>query len=103
MNEVYEVVSPVSRLVKVVKPLAPRLTNLQGKTICELKNGDRAAIVTFGAVEELLSKRYPGVKFVPYNKFGNVDDSLHETEVIKDLPAKLKEYHCDAVISGNGV
>ncbi|MFC1862177.1 hypothetical protein ACFLX6_02700 [Chloroflexota bacterium] len=98
-NDVYEVISPLGRSVKPVKSLAPRL---EGKTICELKNQDLGAIVTFDLIEEALPRRYPGVKFVSYTEFGNTHDHLHEQEVINALPAKLKEYGCDAVISGNG-
>ena len=102
-SDVYEVVSPLGRLAEPVKPLAPRLDSLDGKTICELKNSDLGAEMTFALTEEALSRQYPGVKFVSYTKFGNTHDPLHEAEVIKALPAKLKEYHCDAVISGNGM
>ena len=102
-SDVYEVVSPLGRLAEPVKHLAPRLDSLEGKTICELKNQDIAAELTFSLTEELLSRRYPGVKFVSYTKFGDTHDTLHEPEVIKALPAKLKEYRCDAVISGNGM
>ncbi|MFC1967003.1 hypothetical protein ACFLWI_08755 [Chloroflexota bacterium] len=102
-RDVYEVISPLGRLVEPVKALAPRLSSLEGKTICELKNHDLGAVVTFDLIEEALSRRYPGVKFVSYTEFGNIHDHLHEAEVIKALPTKLKEYRCDAVISGNGM
>ena len=59
--------------------------------------------VRIDSIEEALLKRYPRMRFVSYTKFGNTNDPLHEPEVIKDLPAKLKNYRCDAVISGNGM
>lgn len=97
----YEVVSPLGKITAKTKEVAPSLPDLNGKTICELWNymfqGDR----TFPIIEELLKRRYPGVKFVPYTEFGN----LHGPEELKlfaELPDKLKKFKCDAVISGNG-
>lgn len=100
-ENLYEVVYPLGRSVIAAKPLAPRLDTLEGRTICELWNNMFLGNVTFAIIEELLAKNYPGVKFVPYAKFG----STHGADEVKNvaaLPKKLSEYGCNAVISGNG-
>ena len=55
----------------------------------------------FPMIEEELSKRYPGIKFVSYHEFGSTHGGS-EPEVLAALPAKLKQNKCDAVISGIG-
>jgi hypothetical protein len=52
-------------------------------------------------IEQELSKRYPGVKFIGPDAFGNTHGG-DEHEVIAGLPEKLKELGVDAVISGIG-
>ncbi len=100
----YKVVSPVGESTTKVKPLAPSLKTLEGKTICDLWNKMFQGEVTFPIIEELLSKRYPGIKFVSYTEFGSTHGPDEKTEraMLEALPDKLKKYHCDAVISGNG-
>jgi hypothetical protein len=101
---VYKVVSPVGESTTKVKPLAPSLKTLEGKTICELWNKMFRGEVTFPKIEEVLSKRYPGIKFVRYAEFGSTHGPDEKTEraTMEALPEKLKQFRCDAVISGNG-
>lgn len=100
----FEVVSPIRASSIKIKPLAPSLKTLEGKTICELWNYVFLGDVTFPKIKELLVKRYPGVKFVPYTEFERTHgpDEESERSMIKALPGKLKKYGCDAVLSGNG-
>jgi len=97
----YEVVYPLGRLTQKVRPVTSRLNTLNGMTICELSNHKFGSELTFAVIEKVLSKRYPDLKFISHEKFGNTYGP-EESEVIKSLPDKLKEYGCDAVISGNG-
>ena len=95
------VVYPLGKTTAKPKEVAPSIADLNGKTVCELWNylfhGDR----TFAALEALLKKRYPNVKFVSYKEFGNLHGP-EELKLIGELPGKLKKFKCDAVISGNG-
>jgi hypothetical protein len=108
MNERFGDKSPASELVRldvhnptgmveVVQAHAPRLNDLNGKTIAELSNGSWEAERTFPVVRELLQKRYPGARIIHYTEFprgtGNV-----EQDATTDL---LIEKCCDAVIVGN--
>lgn len=101
MGHAYEVVSPLGRPAHIGRSLAARLDTLEGKTIGELWNGMFYGDVMFPILREVLSKRYRGVKFVPYSTFGSTH-SATEARDIAALPGKLVLHGCDAVISGNG-
>ena len=79
----------------------PRLPDLKNKTVCELSDGIFKSGEIFPRLRELLSKQYPGIKFIPYTNFGNIHGSK-ETDIISNLADQLHSYGCDAVISGVG-
>ncbi len=76
---------------------APRLGDLNGKTICELSNDSWQAHRTFPAVRELLQRKFPTAKIIPFTEFpqGNVGIDDDKTA---DL---LKQKGCQAAIVGN--
>ena len=64
----YEVVWPLGKLVRPMGTLAPRVPDLNGKTICELSNyAYFREEQTFAELERLIAAKYPGVKFIPYH------------------------------------
>ncbi len=83
--------------IEIKQLYAPRLANLNGKTICELWNGGFEGHRTFPVIRELLKKRFPTVKVIPYTEFG-VGRAEMESE---QTMALLGEKGCDAVITGN--
>lgn len=97
----YEVVYPLGRLTQHAKSLNPRLKTLDGMTIGELSNHKFGSELTFAVIEKAIAKRYPTVKFVSHETFGDTYGPA-ESEVIKALPERLKRHRIDAVISGNG-
>ena len=99
---IYKVVYPLGRSTQISKPITPRLTTLDGLTIGELSNYQFHSSLTFSVIRKALLKRFPNVNVIPYEVFGNIDDPNRESEVVKALPDKLKEYEVDAVITGNG-
>ncbi len=101
MAEEYKVVWPRGKRDVKDIPYARHLDTLKGKTICELSDRAFHADDIFPMIEKELAKRYPGVKFVNYEKFGNTHGG-GEANVIASLPDKLKQNRCDAVISGIG-
>lgn len=101
MAEKLAVVWPLGKQAEKPRKLAPRLDTLAGKTIGGLYNGHFQFEVTFEQLEKLLSARYPGMKFVSWEKFGTFAD-VTEKALCDELPAKLKQYKVDAVISGTG-
>ncbi|MBI2909730.1 MAG: hypothetical protein HYX92_18990 [Chloroflexi bacterium] len=97
----YEVVWPLGKAVYEPLPLAKRADDLSGRTICELWDWLFKGDQIFSVLRKLLSERYPGVKFVDYNVFGNTH-SRKERELMAALPGMLREHGCDAVISAVG-
>ncbi|MBI4308558.1 MAG: hypothetical protein HY684_07125 [Chloroflexi bacterium] len=55
----------------------------------------------FPIIEEKLRQRYPDLKFVRWDAFGNIQGP-DEPEVIAALPGLLRKHGCDIVISGVG-
>lgn len=97
----YEVVWPLGRTVfQSVRPTG-RVSDLNGKTVCELWDWVFRGDQLFPMVRESLLKRYPGVKFVDYTVFGPTHGPK-EAEVVAALPELLHKHGCDAVVSGIG-
>ena len=104
MKEI-EVISPIGDESIEQKAIAPRLDTLEGKTVCEVWNGDFKGDFTFGACRELLKERYPGVRVIPYTEFpfSSIRGTpAHQRELDERIVALAKEKGCDALISGNG-
>jgi hypothetical protein len=95
-----EVVYPLGTRTQQAKPRARRPRTLDGLTIAELSNHKFDSEFTFEVIEKALLKRYPNVKFVSFEAFGDTYGP-RESEVIRALPEKLEQLECDLVISGN--
>ena len=100
-GEVLEVAWPRGPSAVKIIPLAKRLDTLEGKTICEMWDWVFRGDELFPLLEEELKKRYPGVKFVNFNEFGN-PHTAHEAEVYEELPGLAKKHGCDAFIVAIG-
>ena len=82
--------------IETTELFAPRLTDLNGKTICELSDLSWEDHRTFPLIRELLQKRFPGVKIIPYTEFPGVYGI--EADVLAKV---LREKGSDGVIVGN--
>ncbi|MBI4192533.1 MAG: hypothetical protein HY525_18600 [Betaproteobacteria bacterium] len=104
MKEKLEVVSPVGGEVVKQNTVAPRLADLDGKTICETWTGLFKGDATFPVLRELLKQKYPGAKVIPYSEFPVcwADTPASQKALAKKIAALAKEKGCDALISGNG-
>jgi len=83
--------------VEVTQLHAPRLDDLNGKTICELGNGKWEDHRIFPVVRELLVKRYPDIKIIPYTEFTygyDIDDD--------QVAAMVKDKGAQGVILASG-
>jgi hypothetical protein len=99
------VISPIG--LPLVKPGAgaKRLDSLNGKVIGELWNGDFKGDVTYPIIRNLLQKRFPSLRIIPYTEFPHThvsDNATKQRERADHFAALAKEKGCDAVISGNG-
>ena len=95
----YEAHWPRSPRQQMTRELAPRLDDLDGKTVAqlwdELFKGDQV----FELLEEGLKQRYPNINFVSWKVFGSTHGG-NEREALAALPEKLREHGVDAVLSG---
>ena len=79
---------------------ATRLTDLKGKTIGEISNGEHGGWEvdrTFPMIRQLLEKRFPDIKVIPYTEFPSGVKGI-DVDNIGDIVAASG---CDAVIGGN--
>ena len=93
-----EMIEPTGS-AEVINLHAPRLPDLEGKVICELSARKWEAPRTFPALRELLKKRFPSARILPFTEFpqgdmvGGIDDDKTAEIVAKK--------GCQAVILGN--
>jgi hypothetical protein len=97
----YDALWPLSR--KAVKRVdaAPRLPDLNGRTVAELWDVLFRGETIYPQVREYIRARFPGVKFIGPEAFGNFHGP-REREVDAALPEKMAQYGCDAAIVGIG-
>ena len=76
---------------------APRLKDLNGKTICEVSNRLWQADRTFERIRQLMQARYPDAKLRPYTEFPHGSLPI-DTDGIGE---RVKEKGGQAVIVGN--
>lgn len=88
-----EVYDPTG-VTEITELYAPRLASLKGKTICELSNSSWESDRTFPFIRQLLQRRFPDIKIIPYTEFPRNAQG--------DVPFELlKEKGCDGAIIGN--
>ena len=101
------VLNPVGKPVDVKEGVSfSFLDTLNGKTVCEMWNGNFEGPTSFRIIREMLQKRYPGVKVIPHTELPiSTVQSLsaqNKKQTLETLRAKMIEKGCDAVITGNG-
>jgi hypothetical protein len=87
--------------VEVTQLHAPRVADLNGKTVCELSDGTWEDHRTFPLIRELLQKQYPTAKFIPYTDFPHGSGPggyLMDDDKVAEM---VKKKGCQAVITGN--
>ena len=97
----YEVLWPLSRRAVRDTKAAKRLPDLNDKTVCELWDVIFRGETIYPLVREYIRARFPRVKFVGYEAFGNFHGA-REREVTAALPEKLRAHKADAAIVGIG-
>ena len=84
-----------------LKPLAPRLDTLRGKTVVQLWDYVYRGDEVFALLEEGLKQRYPDINWVSWKEFGATHGN-EERDVLASIPTRFKELGADAAISGMG-
>lgn len=90
-----EVFDP-SGLAGITGSHAPRLSELSGKTICEISNGLWEHQRIFSLIRKMLQKKFPDITIIPYNEFPIGSDHIDTDEIGKIV----KEKGCQAAIVG---
>ncbi|MFV0294934.1 MAG: hypothetical protein ACK5JT_02305 [Hyphomicrobiaceae bacterium] len=101
MSQTYAVVWPRSARTVETKPLAPRLSSLEGKRVAFLWDYLFRGDEIWPTLKAALADRFPGMSFIDWDTFGSTHGD-EEHQVLADLPGKLKELKVDAVVSGMG-
>lgn len=97
----YQVVWPLGKLHWDLRELNQRIGDLNGKTVAEVWDRVFRGEEIFPVLRAALKKRFPGVRFVEYDKFGDTHGTK-QVQVLAQLPQLLKQHKADAVISGVG-
>jgi hypothetical protein len=94
----YDALWPLGPSALEPRALNDRLGDLSGKTIAEfwdyLFHGEHI----FPLLRRELSQRFPGIKFVTYDVFGNLHGA-RQRDLIAKVPDLLREHKVDGVIS----
>ena len=103
--EQLHIVSPAGLQALKTTATAPRLDDLNGKTLGEVWNGVFKGDMTFPIIRRLLPARYPGIRVVPYTDFHHQPGSdvpEQQREIERGIVAAARAKGCDALIMGNG-
>ncbi len=84
--------------IEVTQLFAPRLADLNGKTVCEVSNTSWEVARTFPHIRQLLQRQFPTIKFITFDQF---PQGTNEMTTATDLGEKLKAKGCQAAIVGN--
>lgn len=101
----FDVISPAGGPAVRQHSIAPRLSDLSGKTIGEVWNGVFKGDQTFPVLRELLKERIPGIRIIPYTEFPHRhggDNPSQQRALAAEIAALAKAKGCDALITGNG-
>jgi hypothetical protein len=82
---------------EVTQTFAPRLADLNGKTICEVSDNSWQYDRTFPLIASLLQKQLPTVKIITYDKFPNGNPGAD----VDALAPAIQKAGCQAAIVGN--
>jgi hypothetical protein len=106
MTTKLEVMVPSGEQVVKKRNLSPRLDTLENKTICEVWNSGFLGETSFPIIREMLQKRFPGVKIIPYDELPRTPiiafSPKNKMATLEGVRVALKERGCDALITGNG-
>ena len=96
----YQALWPRGKRAIANEPLANRSGVLENQTIGELWDGLFRGNEIFPILRDGLSRKYPGLKFIPWNDFPR--DGDHGFPDWKKHPDLLSEKGCDMVMVGTG-
>ncbi len=103
--EKHDVVSPLGIEVVRRTGVAPRLDDLNGKTVAEVWNGVFKGDQTFPVIRRLLQRKFPAINIIPFTEFPHYaggDNPKEQRERARLVARLAREKGVQALISGNG-
>ena len=97
----YEVVWPLGKPAYRTRSPSARVPDLSNKVLAETWDYLFRGEEIFPILREQLAARFPGVKFVTYDVFGNLHGP-RQRALIARVPELLRQHKVDAVISAIG-
>jgi hypothetical protein len=97
----FDVVWPLGRKAFAERDIEERVGDLAGKVIGELWDYVFRGEELYPILRAKLAERFPGIRFVTYDVFGNIHGP-QQREVLAKLPELLREHKVDAVIASMG-
>jgi hypothetical protein len=94
----YHVVWPQGTRAFAEGDAVPRLGDLSGKTIAAIWDYLFRGDEIFATVTRKLGERFPGLRVVSYDVFGNTHGARQQA-LLAEVPEKLRRHEVDAVIS----
>lgn len=101
MEPTYEALWPLGKPAYEERSPSARVADLNGKVIGELWDYLFRGEEIFPILREQLKTRFPGIRFVTYDTFGNVHGP-QQRELVARVPGLLEQHRVDAVISAIG-
>jgi hypothetical protein len=82
---------------EITQAFAPRLPDLNGKTLCEVSADSWEHDRTFPVIRNSLKRQFPAVKIMTYERFPHGIPGMD----VDALAPKLLEFGCQGAIVGN--
>lgn len=102
IEPVYEVTWPLGRSAITEIEVKPRIADLSKSTVAHLSHYGFRHDEMIPVIEQEMTARYPGIRFVEPEWFGNIHGPRHGKDALPVLPEKLRAHGVDAVITGIG-
>ncbi len=101
-NAEFEVVSPIGEPKVQPEPPPTKISDFRGKTVCQVWNAEFRADQVFTALTDLLKKRFPDIKVIPWTDVPTTQQRMDVNKNMEDLREAYLEKGCDAVITATG-
>lgn len=98
---VYEVIEPRPVAAKRVVGAEVVATDLNYAVVGQIWDYVFRGDEMFAVIEEKLTERFPGIRFVHFAEFGDIHGP-DEVAVLADLPQRLRDHRVTAVVAGVG-
>lgn len=98
---IYEVIEPRPVSARKDVRASTLLTDLNDAVVAEVWDYVFRGDEMFAVVEEELTRRYPGIRFVTFSEFGDIHGP-DEVAVLEALPQLFREKQINAVLAGVG-